>query len=160
MSMSMVISTRINMSISSGSRGTLAPVPIERGHCQIPAWMPLRWHGLSMKNKVDLVVQPLGQVVARLNNALMTFTDAWSASMARRADPDPATDQLMQAIDISIIIVITRARRQCILVVPGPSKNRAARHGEPQRLPPRDRRRGASLEAASGGRRGPQPHRP
>ena len=40
------------MSSSSSSRGTLAPVPIERGHCRIPACMPLRWHGLSMKNGV------------------------------------------------------------------------------------------------------------
>ena len=59
----------------------------------------------------------LQNTVVRLNNAIETFTDAWSASMARRADPDPATDQLMQAIDISIIIMITRARRQCILLV-------------------------------------------
>ena len=36
----------------------------------------------------------LQNTVVRLNNAIMTFTDAWSA-MARRADPDPATDQLM-----------------------------------------------------------------
>ena len=36
----------------------------------------------------------LQNTVVRLNNAIMTFTDAWSA-MARRADPDPATDQSM-----------------------------------------------------------------
>ena len=36
----------------------------------------------------------LQNTVMRLNNAIMTFTDAWSA-MARRADPDPATGQVM-----------------------------------------------------------------
>ena len=36
----------------------------------------------------------LQNTVMRLKNAIMTFTDAWSA-MARRADPDPATDQSM-----------------------------------------------------------------
>ena len=36
----------------------------------------------------------LQNTVVRLNNAIMTFTDAWSA-MARRADPDPETDQVM-----------------------------------------------------------------
>ena len=36
----------------------------------------------------------LQNTVVRLNNAIMTFTDAWSA-MARRADPDPETDHVM-----------------------------------------------------------------
>ena len=35
----------------------------------------------------------LQNTVMRLNHAIMTFTDAWSA--ARRAEPDPATDQVM-----------------------------------------------------------------
>jgi len=34
----------------------------------------------------------LQNTVVRLNDAIMTFTDAWSA-MARRADPDQATNQ-------------------------------------------------------------------
>ena len=35
----------------------------------------------------------LQNTVMRLNHAIMTFTDAWSA--ARGAEPDPATDQVM-----------------------------------------------------------------